>query len=159
MKTISITDPKEIEHIIRSCSYCMLGLTDTEGNPYVIPMNFAYENGVIYLHSGQEGGKVTMAERHPEVCITFCEGGELVYMHRQMACSYSMKARSVMCRGQVSFITDPEEKRRAMRLLMQQYTDNECNFSEPAIRNVKVWRIAVEKMTCKSFGLRASEVK
>lgn len=58
MKTIAITEPAEIEAIIRKCPYCMVGITDQEGNPYVVPMNFAYRDGVIYLHSGPEGSKV-----------------------------------------------------------------------------------------------------
>ena len=70
MKTITITDTAQIEEIIRKCPYCMVGITDAEGHPYVIPMNFAYENGVIYLHSGPEGSKVELATLHPRVCIT-----------------------------------------------------------------------------------------
>lgn len=158
MKTITITEPAEIEAIIRKCPYCMVGLTDTEGNPYVVPMNFAYRNGTIYLHSGPEGSKVEMAERHPRVCITFCEGHELVYMHQQVACSYSMKSRSVMCRGNVRFIEDVDEKRNLLDIVMRQYVDYEFKYSEPAVRNVKVWEVEVEEMTCKSFGLRPSEV-
>ena len=159
MKTIAITDPAEIEAIIRKCPYCTVGITDSEGNPYVIPMNFAYRDGIIYLHSGPEGGKVTMAEHHPRVCITFCEGHELVYMHRQVACSYSMKSRSVMCHGNVRFIEDMDEKRRILDIIMQQYVDYEFKYSEPAVRNVKIWEIKVDKMTCRSFGLRPSEVE
>lgn len=158
MKTIAITNPAEIEEIIRRCPYCMVGLTDEEGNPYVVPMNFAYEAGTIYLHSGPDGGKIEMARRHPQVCITFCEGHELVYMHQQIACSYSMKSRSVICRGMVRFITEMEEKRRVLNLLMRQYTDNECRMAEPAVRNVLIWEIKVEQMSCKSFGLRPSEL-
>lgn len=158
MKTIAITNPTEIEEIIRRCPYCMVGLTDEEGNPYVVPMNFAYEAGTIYLHSGLDGGKIEMARRHPQVCITFCEGHELVYMHQQIACSYSMKSRSVICRGMVRFITEMEEKRRVLNLLMRQYTDNECRMAEPAVRNVLIWEIKVEQMSCKSFGLRPSEL-
>lgn len=158
MKTIAITNPTEIEEIIRRCPYCMVGLTDEEGNPYVVPMNFAYEAGTIYLHSGPDGGKIEMARRHPQVCITFCEGHELVYMHQQIACSYSMKSRSVICRGMVRFITEMEEKCRVLNLLMRQYTDNECRMAEPAVRNVLIWEIKVEQMSCKSFGLRPSEL-
>lgn len=112
MKTIAITELTEIEAIIRKCPYCTVGITDLEGNPYVVPMNFAYRDRIIYLHSGPEGSKVTMAEKHPHVCITFCEGHELVYMHRQVACSYSMKSRSVICHGNVRFIEDMDEKER-----------------------------------------------
>ena len=143
MKTIAITDAAEIEAIIRKCPYCTVGITDPEGNPYVVPMNFAYRDGIIYLHSGPEGGKVAMAERHPRICITFCD---------------SMKSRSVMCHGNVRFIEDMDEKRRILDIIMQQYTSDEFKYSEPAVRNVKVWEVKVEKMSCRSFGLRPSEV-
>ena len=106
MKTITITDRSQIEDIIRKCPYCTVGIIDGEGNPYVIPMNFAWENDTIYLHSGPEGSKVEMVARHPQVCITFCEGHELVYMHKQIACSYSMKSRCVIFKGKVRFIED-----------------------------------------------------
>lgn len=43
MKTITITDRSQIEDIIRKCPYCTVGIIDGEGNPYVIPMNFAWE--------------------------------------------------------------------------------------------------------------------
>ena len=99
-----------------------------------------------------------MAEKHPRVCITFCEGHELVYMHRQVACSYSMKSRSVICHGNVRFIEDMDEKREALDIIMQQYTSDEFKYSEPAVRNVKVWEVKIDKMTCRSFGLRPSEV-
>ena len=104
MKTITITDRRQIEDIIRKCPYCTVGMTDKEGNPYIVPMNFAWKNDTVYLHSGPEGSKVEMVVRHPQVCINFCEGHELVYMHKQVACSYSMKSRSVICKGKVRFI-------------------------------------------------------
>ena len=164
MKTICITDPKEIEGIIRKCPYCTVGLTDLNGNPYVIPMNFAYdaskgEHGTIFLHSGPEGSKLDMVQQHPTVCISFCEGHELVYMHQQIACSYSMKSRSVMCRGQVRFIDDMDENRRLPALFMEHNTKNKCGFSDPAVRNVKIGEIPVEEICCKSFGLRPGEVQ
>lgn len=158
MKTITVTDPLQVEEIIRKCSYCTVSIIDLEGNPYAIPMNFAYQDGVIYLHSGAEGGKIEMVTRHPQVCITFCEGHELVYMHRQVACSYSMKSRSVVCRGKVRFIEEMDEKRQVLDILMKQYTENECGYAEPAVRSVKVWEVRVEKLTCRSFGLRPSEI-
>lgn len=158
MKTISITDRREIEGIINKCPYCTLSMVDAEGNPYAVPMNFAYHEGTIYLHSGYTGSKVEMVRRNPHVCITFCDGHELVYMHKQMACSYSMKSKSVICKGSVRFVEDMYEKRRLLDIFMRHYTDNECGYSEPAVRNVLIWAIEVEEMTCRSFGLRAHEI-
>ena len=159
MKTVSITDPQEVEAILRRCPYCMVGMVDAEGLPYVIPMNFAYEAGTVYLHSGPQGGKLDLVRRQPEVCLTFCEGHELVYMHREVACSYSMKSRSIICRGRVRFVEDMEEKRRILTLLMRQYTDEPCRFAEPAVRNVVVWEVPVSHISGRSFGLRPSEIK
>ena len=159
MKTQNITDPQEIADIIGRCPYCILSLIDEEGNPYAIPMNFAYHEGVVYLHSGSEGTKMEAVRHNPNVCLTFCEGHELVYIHQQVACSYSMKSRSVVCRGKVHFIEELEEKRRILQIFMRHYTDNECGFSAPAVRNVVIWAIPVTQMTCKSFGLRAAELR
>ena len=139
MKTITITDPTQIEEIIRKCPYCIVGITDLEGNPYAVPMNFAYQDGVIYLHSGPEGSKVEMVTKHPQVCITFCEGHELVYMHRQVACSYSMKSRSVICRGKVHFVEDMEEKRRVLDMLMKQYRKTRSHTDGFRRNNANYW--------------------
>ena len=159
MKTVNISDRKELENIINKCAYCTVGLVDAKGEPYVIPMNFAYHEGYIYLHSGYEGSKVEMIKHNPQVCICFCEGHELVYMHKQMACSYSMKSRSVICRGKVEFVEEMEEKRRLLDIFMKHYTDNDCGYSDAAVRNVLMWAGKVEQISGRSFGLRPSEVK
>ena len=64
MKTLVHTEKEHIEEIIRSCDVCFVGLADTDGTPYVIPMNFGYRNGVIYLHSAQEGRSISILERN-----------------------------------------------------------------------------------------------
>ncbi len=158
MKTIELTDRAEIEAVIGRCPYCMLGLVDKEGKPYVVPMNFAWEDGHVFLHSGREGKKVELLEAEPVACLTFCDGAELVWMHREMACSYSMKSRSVLVRGKVSAITDPAEKRRALLLLMRHYTQEELRMSDVAVRGVCVWRVEAEEITARSFGNRPSEL-
>ncbi|WP_302461766.1 pyridoxamine 5'-phosphate oxidase family protein, partial [Parabacteroides johnsonii] len=55
MKTLVHTDKELIEETIKKCDICYVGLADTDGTPYVLPMNFGYRDGVIYLHSAQEG--------------------------------------------------------------------------------------------------------
>ena len=55
-------------------------------------------------------------------------------------------------------IEDMDEKRETLDIIMQQYTSDEFKYSEPAVRNVKVWEVKIDKMTCRSFGLRPSEV-
>ena len=140
MKTFIIEDKQRIESIILHCDVCFVGIVVMEDNPYVVPMNFGYEDGIIYLHSGPEGSKVEMLEHNNNVCITFSLGHKLVYQHEKVACSYSMRS-----------------ERGALDIIMCHYTNNEFNYSDPAVRNVKVWKVPVDRMTGKVFGLRADE--
>ena len=70
-----------------------------------------------------------------------------------------MKSRSVVCRGKVEFLDEYDEKERILTLLMRRYTANDCRMAPPAIRNVRIWAVRVESLSCRSFGLRPSELK
>ncbi len=152
MKTLIHTDKEVIESIIRSCSICYVGLADTDGTPYVLPMNFGYEEGVIYLHSAQEGRSISILERNPKVCITFSTDHELVFQHVQVACSYRMRSKSVICWGKVAYEEDFNEKVKALDIIMKQYSDRTFQYGKPAVINVKIWKVAIEDISCKEFG-------
>ena len=152
MKTIIIEDQARVEEIISRCDICFVGITDLEGNPYVIPMNFGYRNGVIYLHSGPTGSSIDMLERNNNVCITFSTDHELVFQHPKVACSYRMKAKSVICRGAVNYIDNMDDKREALHIIMQHYSSREFTYSDPAVRNVKIWEVAINKVTAKEYA-------
>lgn len=157
MRTVTIEDPIRIKEIIKKSDICFVGITDLEGHPYVLPMNFGYHDDAIYLHSGPEGSKLEMLHRDNHVCLTFCSGNELVYQNSKIACSYSMRSESAMCRGKVSFIEAFEEKRQGLDIIMRHYTDNDFRYSDPAIKNVKVWKVEIEQLSGKIFGLRGNE--
>jgi len=152
MKTLEHKDQELIEAIIRSCEICFAGVVTPENVPYVLPMNFGYKDGIIYLHSAPTGRVITALENNPNICITFSTDHELVFQHPQVACSYRMKSKSVVAFGKVNFIEDMDQKREALNIIMKQYSDKEFNYSEPAIRNVKIWVIPVEEISCKEFG-------
>lgn len=152
MRTSFITDKKEIEEVINNCDVCFVGITEVDGTPYVIPMNFGYSNDEIILHSAPEGKHQKLLELSNRVCVTFCSDRKLVYQHPDVACSYSMLAKSVVCKGAVSFVEDLLEKELALNLTMKNYTDRPFKYSKPALVNVKVWRVKIDEMTAKSFG-------
>lgn len=153
MKTVQITDCTEMEKIILSCSYCVVSLVQPDGTPYSFPMNFAYEPGRIILHSGPDGSHLRALEKNNAVSVVFCAGNELVYQHKEVACSYRMRSQSVVCKGLVHFVEADEHKVIELNKLMKQYTQNEFKYSKPAIRNVKVWIVEVHEMTAKAFGM------
>ena len=123
MKTLVHTEKEQIEFIISKCDVCYVGLADTDGTPYVLPMNFGYRDGVVYLHSAQEGRSISILERNPKVCITFSTDHALVFQHPEVACSYRMRSKSVICWGKVAYEENFDRKVEALDIIMKQYSD------------------------------------
>lgn len=153
MKTIIIENKTEIEEIIRSCKHCVVSTVSPDGSPYSVPMNFAYADNQIILHSAPTGTHLSHIQHNNQVCVVFCTDGHLVYQHKEVACSYRMRAQSVICKGPVSFIENDDDKIELMNKLMKHYTSNEFTYSKPAIRNVKVWIVDIVEITAKAFAV------
>lgn len=153
MKTFSIEEQERIETVIRSCKVCFVGMADEEGRPYVLPMNFGYEEGIIYLHSAQEGRSIRTMDKNPQICVTFCSEPVLIRQHPDVACSYRMRAGSVICEGKVEFEEDFDEKVKALNIIMRQYIDKDFTYSVPAVNNVKIWKLPLETVGAKEFGI------
>ena len=147
-----ITDQKEIDEIINKCPVCYVSMVDENNHPYVLPFNFGYSDGVIFLHSSQKGHKIDILKNNPNVCIAFSTDHQLRYQSEQVACSYSMKYRSVLAFGKVEFITDLEQKKEFLNKVMTHYTDREFGYNEPALREVCTYQVKVEKYTAKLYG-------
>lgn len=152
MKTLVHQGQLFIEEVLKAAKICFVGMADTDGTPYVIPMNFGYRDGAFYLHSAQEGRSISILSRNPRVCISVSVDNSLVFQHPEVACSYRMKAKSVIAWGKVVYEEEDERKREALDIIMEQYVDKAFRYSDPAVRNVKIWRVAVEEITCKEFG-------
>lgn len=153
MKTFLIDEKAQIESIIKACQVCFVGMSDEEGMPYVLPMNFGYREGVLYLHSAQEGRSIRILEKNPNICITFCPEPTLISQHPEVACSYRMKGGSVICEGKVHFEEDFDKKTEALNIIMRHYTDKSFTYSDPAVKNVKVWIFPMDKVKAKEFGV------
>jgi len=151
MKARIITSQAEIDEIIGKCEACYVGMAD-EGQPYVLPFNFGYHEGVIYLHSAQEGKKINILKKNNRVCIVFSTDHVLRFQSEQVACSYGMKYRSVLAYGRVEFIQDTAEKILALDHFMKHYTQRSFTYNDPAVQNVLVYRVVVEKFEGKAYG-------
>lgn len=113
-KDKELTGTKEIEAVLESALICRLGMI-AGGEPYVVPMNFAYAGGRLYFHSAAAGRKIEALRTSPRVCFE-AEAGVEVYRGQegQSSCSWSMSYYSVIGYGSVRFIDDPEEKRNVL---------------------------------------------
>lgn len=157
MVTVTIEERENIENIIKQCKECFVGMIDPQGLPYVVPMNFGYSNDIIYLHSAPIGHSIDSLNLNPNVCITFCTESTITHQNEEVACSYRIKGSSVICRGRVKFVEDFDKKIDILNILMAQYSDREFKYSEPAIKNVKVWKVELNEMSARLFGIPYKE--
>jgi uncharacterized protein len=154
MRTIHINNREEIDQIIRSCKTCWLAMS-VENIPYVLPMNFALDGNSVILHSAQSGRMWETLKKNRNVCINWTLGEDLAWQDVKVGCSYRVKSKSVLVEGKVEFADDFEEKNRCLQLLMNQYSDREFKFSKPAVENVGILKVAIEKISAKEFGTKA----
>ena len=148
-KEKEISDRTKIEEIIHKSTVCRLGVA--EGDiPYIIPMNFAYHDNTIYLHSALKGRKINTLRKNPNVCFEFDVDNELE--ESENACEWGMKYQSVIGFGKASFVNDQEQKRKALDLIMHKYSGKSFRMPESAIDRTAVIKIDIATMTGKQSG-------
>ncbi|HEY3094832.1 MAG TPA: pyridoxamine 5'-phosphate oxidase family protein [Nitrososphaera sp.] len=97
---------------------------DKDGYPQVIPMNFVYFDGTIYMHSHPFGEKLGNIRRNPNIGfevdqhICFLPS---YYFHPTDASQADTLYISVVIKGRADIVDDREEKARALNALMEKY--------------------------------------
>jgi nitroimidazol reductase NimA-like FMN-containing flavoprotein (pyridoxamine 5'-phosphate oxidase superfamily) len=151
-KEREITDIEELLAVISRCKVCRLAMAENN-RPYVVPLNFGYEykNGelCLYFHSAQEGKKLDMLKKNPEVCFEMDGGHQLT--KGPEPCTYGFSYESIIGFGTVEFVEGEEEKSYGLNLLMKHQTgqDQDFVFEEPRLRAVAVYQVKARSFTGK----------
>lgn len=153
-KDREVTDAAKIEDIIRQCSCCRIGFCD-DGEVYIVPLNFGYEivNDIyiFYFHGAKEGRKIELIRKNPHVGFEM-DTDAAVYKKGEsdLACTYTARFQSVIGNGIVQTVSETEEKRHGLALLMAHSTGkSDFTFDEKAVETVSVFRLTVMKLSCK----------
>lgn len=153
MKSRSDITQREIEQIINGAIVCHVSMVDTDGKPYVLPFNFGYKDGKLYIHCAPEGKKIDIWKNNPSVCVAFSTNYEMRIQNEKVACSYSMKYRSVLIHGKVVAINDFDDKINVLNIVMQKYSGkSDFAYSKPAVENVKVFEIKIDRVEGRVYG-------
>jgi nitroimidazol reductase NimA-like FMN-containing flavoprotein (pyridoxamine 5'-phosphate oxidase superfamily) len=148
-KDKELTDDTLIKTILEKSAVCRLGMADGD-KPYVVPMNFGYRESALYFHGALKGRKIDMLKKNPNVCVEFDLVTET--LEADQACDWSMKFQSVIAFGSASLLSDAEEKRDALGIIMAHYSDKAFEFPENKINATAVIKVDIERMTCKQSG-------
>ena len=153
-KDREVTDPVRIADIISRCTCLRFGFQD-EGEVYIVPLNFGYvvkdDSYVFYFHGAKEGRKTDLIRKNPKVGFEM-DADFAVYAMKDsdIACSYTARFQSIIGNGTVSMVSDIEEKKQGLSLIMEHNTGKQkWNFDEKMVDAAAVFKLEVTKMSCK----------
>jgi nitroimidazol reductase NimA-like FMN-containing flavoprotein (pyridoxamine 5'-phosphate oxidase superfamily) len=142
-----ITDRSILEEILSSQLVCRLAMVDG-GRPYIIPVNYGYRDGCLYIHSAPEGKKIDLFQQNAEVCFEVEDQMEITKGER--ACDWSTRYRSVLGYGKVEILSDGESKQQGLELLMAQHGAPELTeFNQKNLDRMVILKISITSMTGK----------
>jgi len=152
MKKFQIYNREEIDKIINNVDTCTLSMVDLN-KPYAVPMNFGYSDGIVYFHGAPIGKKIEILKQNPYVCVSFYSDQSLHIRHENVACSYSMKFKSVLIHGKVTFVEENNEKSRILNIIMKKYSGrDDFDYSKPSLDNVNVFYVIPNEITAFKRG-------
>ncbi len=151
-KDREVTDPTEIRAILERADVCHLAMSDNNV-PYLVTMNFGLRKDtklVLYFHSAPEGKKIDILRAHNAVCFEADIDHELLLSQTDTSCGCSMRYRSVVGTGRVSFDTERTEKGEALEAIMNHYApESPHSFAEEMVGRTTILRLDVETITGK----------
>lgn len=117
-----------------------IGLND-EPQPYVVPTDFAYADGFIYIHSPRGGRKTELALKNSHVCFEVDRFNDDVTEYK-----------SIIIRGRISEVKDAAERVKAMRLLGEKAKasgnrDWAAHATRPPTAGILIFKIEILEMT------------
>jgi uncharacterized protein len=124
-----------------------VGLND-DPQPYVVPTDFTFEDGSIYIHTPDRGLKAKLARANPNVCFEVDRFNDSV-----------TDFRSIIIRGLMTEVSEADERARAMQSLSRKA----AGFNRAAahrdggngspLPSITIFRIDIHDMTgIKNFG-------
>lgn len=150
-KDKEITDVTWIEDVLQKAEWLELGLAGADGWPYVVPMNFGYSDGCLILHGAMGGKRLRILSENPKVCFQVALNTEVVRDESNPA-EFSMKYRSVTGFGTARIISEIEEKREALKILMHHYDGPVEPMPDKMLERTLVIKVKISRITGKNSG-------
>ena len=126
---------------------------DGRGFPQIIPMNFVYADGSIYMHSHPFGEKLDNIRRNPQVGFEVDQHVCFLpsyYFHPTDASQADTLYVSVVIKGRAELIEDGKEKAHALNALMEKY-QKEGRYEPlepemPVVEEVAIIKVVIQEM-------------
>lgn len=147
-----LTEPDAVASVLRRGRFVSVAVVH-DGEPYVFTLSYGFDEAknALYSHVAREGRKLDAIAADPRVCATvIVDGG-----YEQGACKHHYE--SVVITGRMQMVSDAEEIRHGMRVLIQHLEDDaEAAWERNGLDGDKVFerlgvlRLDIEEITGKA---------
>ncbi len=151
---MQITNEECIEMLDKAAAG-LLALSDEDGYPYTVPVNFVYSEGCIYLHSASESFRANAMGESSRV------GFSVILRDTIEPETFLTGYDSVLCLGQIRVVADGDEKQKAVSELVLKYTKEIPNNVEHYAQEIQTFymqtpilRLDIVCMTGKNSGTK-----
>jgi nitroimidazol reductase NimA-like FMN-containing flavoprotein (pyridoxamine 5'-phosphate oxidase superfamily) len=145
-KEKEITDIADIEKILKESQICRLAMVDGD-KPYIVPMNFGYQDNTLFLHSALEGKKIDLIKKNPNICF---EVDQLINLKKaKLACDWGNEYKSVIGWGKAVLQNSLNEKIIGLNIIMAQYSGREFEYSDKMLEDTLVIKVLIDRITGK----------
>lgn len=125
-----ITEEQEITEIIKKGKFAVISMCRSN-EPYIVTLSYGYDlaTNSLYFHSAKSGLKLDFIYQNPHVCATIIEDGG--YVADECGHNY----RTVVFWGTMAIVSDPEEKKHGMKVLLNHLESNETVIAEKLLKS------------------------
>ena len=142
-----ITEKRILEELLSGAEICRIAMMD--GNrPYILPFNYGYRDGCIYIHAAPEGKKIELIRKNNQVCFEI--EYQVSIIREETACKWSTRYRSLVGHGTMEIITDDPGKQLGLEAIMAQHGAPHLNLFEPKnMKHMVILKLTITSLTGK----------
>ncbi len=149
-KEKEITDKALLEEILERSQVCRLGIVDGD-EAYIVPVSYAWHEGIIYIHSAPEGRKMDLLRKNGRVSFEIELESRVV--RDAVPCRWTTRYRSVMGTGTITIHEEEAEKKAGLDLIMHKYGyHGRPRYSKKDLAGMVLLKLKIETLTGKQAG-------
>ena len=136
----------EAINFLTNCEYGILSTVGNDGQPYGVPLNYAYKDNCIYFHCALTGHKIDNIDNNPKV--SFCAVGDTEVLPSEFSTNYV----SAVAFGVASEVQG-SERYNALVLLLEKFSpdfmEEGKKYIEKLDKVTKVIKIEIQHISGK----------
>jgi nitroimidazol reductase NimA-like FMN-containing flavoprotein (pyridoxamine 5'-phosphate oxidase superfamily) len=149
-----------MEAVLARAEWGTLGLVSPQGTPVLVPVNFVFHQGQVVFHGARAGEKFDLIQAAPQASFVVVDAYAPIpsYAFSPVdACPATQFFQSVLVKGPVALVEDPERKAEALEALMRKLQPEggwetiraDSPRYQASLRGVAVFSLLCREMTMK----------